>query len=155
MTSVPPMVLDLVEDYGPPVRFGDGATCAVGLLQRSMGIAADEFGRWMPTRSDAAATMMEFGLPPDTADRVACQIIAANDRGDFNHALRLLAVAHKIVYRDAKRRARASRIRRPLIGVDAQATFGRRLLAAAIADSQERISVVEHVTQASPAGVRE
>jgi len=79
-----------------------GLTCVLGVLSTHL----DEETSQFPNIEEGKNLLIELGVPNQYVQRLAEEIIEANDSYDFHRSWRLLDIAHKIVYREFRRRHR-------------------------------------------------
>lgn len=109
-----------VRDLAPATHLHyEGASCVLGRLIEAMdevgSFEARDYDPGFPSHEAGARALGELGVPQRYAEELARQIVLANDSRDFRRAWRLLDIAHRLVYREFRRRQRERAWRRPLV----------------------------------------
>jgi len=79
-----------------------GLTCVLGILSTHL----DEETSQFPNIEEGKNLLIELGVPNQYVQRLAEEIIEANDSYDFHQAWWLLDLAHRLVYREFRRKQR-------------------------------------------------
>ncbi len=80
----------------------DVTSCVLGVLSTHMGEETQPF----PSGDQGRKLLLDLGVPAQYARQLAYDIIVANDAYEFRRAWRLLDIAHKLVYREFRRKHR-------------------------------------------------